>query len=228
MVDFLNDNTGVITALATVALLLVTGWYAWTTRALLREAKVSRLLTSQPRVVSYLRIHKVHTNIAQLCIANLSGGAAINVSAVVNKVTEWPDPFDLEDSTILRDLSFMRPHEVLTFDIGHGPDLFRDNEPAVFEAVIHYEDVDNRSFKDVRTLAIESVSGHSHWQIYGLDDISRRLTDISKTLDSFSGFKRLKVDVYSDHDRQSENILRRQERKRLKAMHKARGELPDS
>jgi len=38
MIHSLNQNAGAVTALATLALLLVTGWYAWTTRALLREA----------------------------------------------------------------------------------------------------------------------------------------------------------------------------------------------
>jgi hypothetical protein len=53
MIEYLNHNAGAVTALATIALLLVTGWYAWTTRALLMEAQQSRLIANEPRIVAY-------------------------------------------------------------------------------------------------------------------------------------------------------------------------------
>jgi hypothetical protein len=215
MFDYLNHNAGAMSALATLALLLVTGWYAWTTRAMLKEAKQSRLLANQPRVVAYLRAHEVHGNIVQLCIANLSGAAAISVSASVEKVTEWPERFDLQDSKILRDLSFMRGHEVLRFDLGFGPDLFRNEVPAIFKAAISYTSLDGRRFTHEFTLAVESVTGHAHWQIYGVDDVARRLKDIADTLSGFAGFKRLKVETYTAADRQEESRAREEQRQRF-------------
>jgi hypothetical protein len=121
LIEALNQNAGAVTGLATVALLLVTAFYAWTTYLLLSETKQSRLSANQPRVVGYLRVNRVHSNIVQLHIANFSGAGATEVSALIEKTTEWPERFDLQDSKILRDLSFMRPHEVLTFDLGIGP-----------------------------------------------------------------------------------------------------------
>lgn len=125
-----------VTGLATVALLLVTAFYAWVTYRLLGETLQSRLSANQPRVVAYFRVNEVHPNIVQLHIANLSGAAATEVSASIEKTTEWPEQFDLQDSKILRDLSFMRPHEVLKLDLGIGPDLFRNKVPAEFRMVI--------------------------------------------------------------------------------------------
>jgi hypothetical protein len=133
MMDFLNTNSGAVTGLATLALLLVTGWYAWTTRALLREAEQSRLMAGEPRVVAYLRAHEVHSNIVQLCIANLSGAAAVGVSASIDKVTEWPARIDFGDSKILRDLSFLRAHEVLKFDLGMGQICFATTQARFFK-----------------------------------------------------------------------------------------------
>jgi len=201
MIGYLNQNAGAVTALATIALLLVTGWYAWTTRALLREAQQSRLMTSEPRVVAYLRTNEVHSNIVQLCIANLSGAAAVGVSARIDKATEWPARFDLSDSKILRDLGFLRPHEVVKFDVGMGPDLFQDDKPAIFEAAIEFESLDGRQFAFEATLKVESVAGFATWRIYGIDDVARRLEEIAKTLAGFTGFKRLQVDSYSSADR---------------------------
>jgi len=212
MIGYLNQNAGAVTALATIALLLVTGWYAWTTRALLREAQQSRLMAGEPRVVAYLRAHEVHSNIVQLCIANLSGAAAIGVTASVDKVTEWPARFDFGDSKVLRDLSFMRPHEVVRFDSGVGPDLFRNDEPAVFKAAIKFESVDGRQYAFENILKVESVAGLASWRIYGIDDVARRLEEISKTLSSFTGFRRLNVDIYSAADRAEEDRVREEQK----------------
>jgi hypothetical protein len=208
MLTTLNANVGAVTAFATILLLLVTWWYAWTTRAILMEAQQSRLMANAPRVVAYLRAHEVHSNIVQLCIANLSGAAAIGVSASLNKVTEWPDRFDYGDSKILRDLAFLRPHEVVKFDLGVGPDLFRNNEPAVFQAAIKFESLDGRHFKFESTLKVESVAGFASWRVYGIDDIARRLEQIAKTLEGFTRFRRLKVETYTAADRSEEVRLR--------------------
>jgi hypothetical protein len=207
MIEFLNQNSGAVTGLATVALLCVTGWYAFTTRALLKEAQQSRLLASEPRVVAYLRTHKVHSNIVQLCIANLSRAAAVGVSASIEKLTEWPVDFDLQESKILRDLSFMSAHEVLKFDLGAGPELFRGSETAVFRVQMSFKSLDGRAFSFAETLNVESVTGHGTWRIYGIDDVARRLEEIGKTLKGFAGFQRLKVETYDSRDRQEEDRL---------------------
>ncbi|MBB5044994.1 hypothetical protein [Shinella fusca] len=212
VMQFLNTNTGAITGLATVALLLVTGWYAWTTRALLKEAQQTRLMASEPRVVAYLRVHEIHGNIVQLCIANLSAAAATGVSASVDKVTDWPTKFDFGDIKILRDLSFLRPHEVLRFDLGYGPNLFHDGQPAVFKAAIKYESLDGRPFTFEDTLQVESVAGFGNWRVYGIDDVARRLEEISKTLSAFSGGRRLNVDSFSAADWKEEERAHKERR----------------
>ena len=228
MIGYLNHNAGAVSALATIALLLVTGWYAWTTRALLREAQQSRLMAAEPRVVAYLRVHDVHSNIVQLCIANLSGAAAVGVSASVEKVTEWPARFDFGDSKILRDLSFLRPHEVLKFDLGQGPDLFRAEVPAVFQAAVKFASLDGREYSFENTLKVESVAGFASWRIYGIDDVARRLEDIAKTLAGFSGFSRLKVETYDLHDREEEERRREEQRQRFAQQAAGMNAAPDS
>ena len=204
LIDLLNQNSGAVTALVTFALALITAFYAWTTHRLVKEAEKTRLSGGQPRVVAYMRTNEVHSNIAQMHIANLSGAAAVSVTATLDQVTEWPGKFYFEDSKILRDLSYLRPHEVLKFDLGVGPDLFRDGEPARFRMAIEYESLDDRSFRFDEELCIESIEGHSHFQIYSLDDVARRLEDISKSLKSIIGSRRLRVNTFSSEDREEE------------------------
>jgi hypothetical protein len=210
VIEYLNSNSGAVTGLATIAMLLVTAFYAWTTYQLLSEAKQSRLLANQPRVVAYLRSNEVHNEIVQLCVANLSGSAAIGVSAHITKVTEWPDEFLLQDSTILRDLNFMRPHEVLKFDLGMGRDLLKGDDCAVFQATISYTSLDKRSFQFKDNLRVESVHGFNRFTIYTVDDVARRLKEISETLKGFAGFNRLKVETYDTVDREVERDAREQ------------------
>jgi hypothetical protein len=204
VIDFLNANAGAISSFVTTALLVVTAFYAWTTTQLLSEARQSRLIASQPRVVAYLRQNEVHSNIVQLCIANLSGSSAIGVSARLEKVTEWPDQFRFQDSAILRDLNFMLPHEVLRFDLGVGSDVFRDAAPAVFRATIVYSSLDGRPDRFDENLLVESVLGHSHYRIDTVHDVAQRLKEISNTLSGFTGFKRLQVETYDTADRSAE------------------------
>ena len=212
MLELINQNAGAIAAVAASALLVVTAFYAWATFRLLAESKQSRVLATTPKIVGYLRAHEVHSNIVQLCIPNLSTAAACGVTASITTTTSWPDPFDLDSSKILRDLSYMSPQEVLKFDVGIGPDLFKDNVPAIFNFTIHFDSLDGRSFSFTGDLRVESVAGHGTWQIYGIDDVVKRLKDISETLKSFTGFKRLRVDTFTSSDREVERERLRRER----------------
>lgn len=216
MITFLNDNTGVVTALATVALLVVTGWYAATTHALLKEAEKTRLMSGEPRVVAYLRAHEVHANIVQFCIANLSKAAAVEVSASLEKVTSWPVRFDFGSTRILKDLSYLRPNEILKFDLGMGPELIKDKESAVFEVLIRYRSLDGRDFSFRKNLDVASIASSGGYRVYGIDDAVRQLQNISKILSDYQGFSRLKVDVYGANDRALEQVERARLRQEFK------------
>jgi hypothetical protein len=206
VLHFLNDNSGAITGLTAILLMFITGYYTWTTHLLFAEARITRLSAGEPRVVAYLRIHEVQSNIVQLCVANLSGAAAKDVSARIEKITEWPDRFDLQDSKILRDLSYLRPNEVIKLDLAVGPDLFRGDDVAVFAIQISYAALDGRKFNFAESLKGESVTGFGTWRVYTVDDIARRMDEISKTLASFSRNTRLKVDTFTSEDRQKETV----------------------
>lgn len=110
----------------------------------------------------------------------------------------------------------MRPYEVLKFDLGFGPNLFMNDLPAVFKATIRYKSLDDREFSSDHTLAVESVSGHSRWQVYGIDDVARRLKDISDTLETFTRYKGLRVETYDADDRREERKEQEERRERLR------------
>lgn len=234
MIEALNNNAGVASVILTLGLLAVTGFYTWTTHRLFKEARATRVLASRPRVVAYLRPNEVHATIVQLCIANLSSAAAIEVTARIEQLTDWPSEFYLEDSKVLRDLSFMRPNEVLKFDLGMGPDLFREKKGAQFKITIDYASLDEETHHFAEILNIESVDGFSSFQIYSIDDVARRLKEISDTIRKWSAFKQLRVEVYDSHDRLSRldklevakaKVAERRERRFRKSKPKRRGSI---
>lgn len=204
MLDALNANAGALTAICTIILLLVTAFYAWTTYQLLRETKIARMYAGQPRIVAYLRINPVIGNIVQLHVANLSSAAATAVSAAIEKTTAWPEKFDLQDSKILRDISYMRPNEVIKLDLGLGHDLFKSGVAAEFRIKIKFSSTDGRDFLFDAPLRVESVEGFALWKIHSIDDVARCLKDIADTMKAFSGHRRLRVDTYSASDREEE------------------------
>lgn len=153
----------------------------------------------------------------QLCIANLAGAAAAGVTAKLEKTTAWPNEFYFQDSAILRDLKYLRPHEVLSFDLGVGPDLFQDGVPACFHMRIDYTALDGRQYQFDEAVLVESVEGHSGFVIYTIDDVARRLRDIHDVLKKVSSFSRVRVETYNAADREDEKQQRQRAREDLEA-----------
>ena len=85
-VDWLNSNSGaitgiaaIITAIATVVLVGITGFYAWVTKKMLEENRQMRLDAQKPRIAIFLRPHESSIRFIVLCIQNMGGGPAKNV-----------------------------------------------------------------------------------------------------------------------------------------------------
>jgi hypothetical protein len=80
--------------------------------------------------------------------------------------------------------------------------------PAEFRMVIRFASIDGRAFSFEDSLRVESVEGHSHWQIYGIDDVARRLKDIAEILKAVTGTRRMRVETYDADDREAERQAR--------------------
>lgn len=197
----LNYFASLIAALSSLALLFVTAVYAWITNRLLAEARQTRLINTTPRVVAYLRLHEVHSIMVQLWVTNLASAAAESVSITIERVTIWPERFDLEGANRLDSIAFLGPNETIKFDVGLGPDLLRNGIPAAFRTVASYASLDGRNFKTEASLDVESVLGANNSKSYGIDDVARQLEDISKSLKSFTRFNNLKVEISDAQDR---------------------------
>jgi hypothetical protein len=68
-IDFLNENSGAITAIATLILVGITGWYVYLTRQMLKVAN-----TPVIRMFLHAREHDIF-----LCVENIGTGFARNI-----------------------------------------------------------------------------------------------------------------------------------------------------
>ncbi len=77
IIEWLNANSGVIIAIATVVLVGITGCYVYLTWRLLKA-------NNTPEIAISLRPHEAHVNLVMLCIENIGTGAAHNLQFVIN------------------------------------------------------------------------------------------------------------------------------------------------
>ena len=70
--NWLNSHSGVITGIATVVLVFITGFYVYLTWCLLGS-------TNKPEIVVSLRFNETDMSDVMLCIENIGTGAARDV-----------------------------------------------------------------------------------------------------------------------------------------------------
>ena len=104
VINWLNSNSGAITAIATVVLVGITAFYAWVTRQM-------RLDTQKPEIAIYLRVEKealIHPDISltnicvYLYVENIRMGPAYDVEFPTDLSFAFPDQRSLEDVPFLR------------------------------------------------------------------------------------------------------------------------------
>ena len=85
MIDWLNYNSGAVTAILTALVVLVTGVYVYLTYRLLLESKVTREMAMRPVVIVTAEIHEMYMNIIHLRVRNIGGGAARRICLRTNR-----------------------------------------------------------------------------------------------------------------------------------------------
>lgn len=80
MLEMLQRYSGAITALLTIALVIITGIYAWLTRSLVVENRLLRKAGSDPAVVAYLLPDHRYDGVVNLVVANVGRGPAFDVT----------------------------------------------------------------------------------------------------------------------------------------------------
>ena len=132
--DWLNSNSGVITAIATAVLAIITVVYVFMTYRILRA-------TNQPEITVYLRPHEASVNVVVLWIENAGKGVARNLRFTGDL------SLGFESKTPFKDISFPKsgidvlgPGQKIDHCLGsilENPEALKQ---APFEITVTYSD----------------------------------------------------------------------------------------
>ncbi len=165
--NYLNEFSPLISVIATLGLIGVTGglWYATAKMArssndLVKESKILREGNKKPLVEAKLRAYPDQGEFIELVLSNLGPGVALNV-----KFRLEGDEEDFKRHEMLdvkgnaSPINFMSSGEFETYPLGACRTLAQEPPMKPFLVVIEYEDIERKSYiKDV-TLDVSQFDG---------------------------------------------------------------------
>lgn len=227
MADFfnlLNQNAGALTVLFTAAVAVSTIFYAILTWRLVLETRKMREVHTEPKIHVSIESYEFAINLVYLEIANIGLGPARNVSFAPSVISGG-----VSAQNLLADLTNSNFFEVGLRHFGPGEnrrstftEMTKDYEgktASVLLIKLDYESVTGRKHKDEIIVDMSEHKGVYQIGTPDLHSMATSLKSIEKNIGQMaSGFKRLKVDVFSSEEREieAENMreLRKESEKR--------------
>lgn len=189
LIEFLNTNTGAVTALLTAVLVLTTVFYAIVTYWLFRETRLARLSTETPEVVAYLRPHERHISALTAHIENIGLGPAYEVQVFFEFSQRDADKYHLSHlPSEPRHLTNVMPtRSKLETSIGTYYELVeKEGEISPFKIHLHYRDNKGRKHRFVETFSPRTFEWLSVLGRPITEEIAQGLQEAAKSLDQIA------------------------------------------
>ena len=134
VITWLNSNSGAITAIATVVLVGITGFYAWVTKKMLEENRQMRLDAQTPEIAIYLRPEKTkimsnsettsmflsETTSMFLYVENIRMAPAYDVEFTTDLTVDLPGALSLRDIGFLEfGVRYLPPRQKRKYFLGN-------------------------------------------------------------------------------------------------------------
>ena len=163
LVDWLNANAALVTAVATATIAVSAAITVWLTRNLTKENRLLREAGTEPKVVAYLKLDPYRSNVVQLRSSERGAGPAKDV-----EFTFQADEGDFENHDVRignssdRTLTTMLPQgeRIETF-FGTGPVLMREPKLRPFTVSVRFQDVNGKDNNDEFSLDVAQFTGFS-------------------------------------------------------------------
>ena len=143
VIDLLNANAGLVTAVATATIAVSAVFTVWLTRNLTKENRLLREAGTEPKVVAYLKLDPYRVNVVNFVLANVGQGPAKDV-----EFTFQADEGDFENHDVQignssdRTLTTMLPQgeRIETF-FGAGLLLMTEPKLQPFTVSVRFQDL---------------------------------------------------------------------------------------
>ncbi len=206
-ISFLNTNAGGLSTLFSGIVMIATIVYAVLTASLVRETRHMRELQTEPRIEVIASPREEFVNIITLRVKNIGLGSAYNVtfdlSGELNSEGEAKLINDFSKSQFLtKGLKYLGPQQELQSGFTQITEDFEAKINSRLIIKVSYENSIGRLYKQNITIFFEEFRGYGTLGKPHLYSIAQSLEKIEININHIiTGFKKLKVDTYSEKDR---------------------------
>ncbi|TNJ38770.1 hypothetical protein FGF66_07235 [Chlorobaculum thiosulfatiphilum] len=217
ILDFLNKNAGAFSIIFTAVVTLATISYAILTYWLVKETSLMRQVQTEPKIEITVRCHEVHINIMRLHVRNIGLGPAFNVKFTPKALNGGDAASKLIDALTESNffnvgLAYISPGQEFISGYTNMTEDGEEKIKAIIGFDVMYESVTRKIYNE--TLIVDMSEHKGTRRIGGyppLYSIAQSLERIQKDFDHIlSGFKKLKVDIFSSEDRALAEAERRE------------------
>ena len=223
MIEFLNNNSGVLMLIFTAMVAISTVVYAFLTWRLVSETRKLREVQTEPKIHITLESLDFAINVVRLNIKNIGLGPASDLQfdpAVISGgesaeklLQEFTSPNFFK--TGLRHFS---PGQNIHSRDTQVTDDFEGKSASTLSFKLRYKSATGKQYNDEIIIDMSEIKGTSQLGKPNLYSIAKSLEKMQVDIGHIvSGFKRVKVDIYSKEDRELESDVfqeRREEQKK--------------
>ena len=210
MIDFLNNNAGVLMLIFTAMVAFSTVVYAFLTWRLVSETRKLREVQTEPKIHITLESLDFAINIVRLNIKNIGLGPASDLqfeSAVISGgesaeklLQEFTSPNFFKSG-----LRHFGPGQNIHSRDTQVTDDFEGKSASILSFKLRYKSATGKQYNEEIIIDMSEIKGISQLGKPNLYSIANSLEKMQNDIGHIvTGFRRLSVDIYSSDDREQE------------------------
>jgi hypothetical protein len=209
-IDEINKNAGFIGLVFSLVVTIATVVTAWLNARLVSETRKMREAQTEPHIQVTYKIRDEWINLLDVAIRNIGLGPAYDISFELRAESSGEDKNDLVDSLkklncFCKGLVYLGPDQEFS---SFWTSLTEDHASKLGTRVhvtCRYRNATGVRYEMPCVLDLSELKGISRIGEPPLFKISKQIESIAKNVDHFaSGFKKLRVDGYTQADRDAE------------------------
>lgn len=210
LLAYLDQHAGALSAVFSAVVMLATVIYAILTALLVRETRRMREAQTEPRIEVTARPREEFVNIITLAIRNSGSGPAYDVSFHIRGETASPGELKLiadftKSAFLLKGLKYLGAGQELRSSFTQITSDFEAKIQARLVVDVSYRSALQRTYKEQLCIDFSEFIGYGTIGKPHLYSIANSLEKLERDVGSLmTGFRRLRVDVFSAEDRRDE------------------------
>ncbi|SRR6266496_396393 len=210
MLEFLNQNSGALTVIFTAVVTISTVVYAVLTAVLVAETRRMRQAQTEPKVEVVIEPREEWISLFHVYVRNIGLGPAYDISfeIIAEKGGDGARALidDFTKANFLKTgLTYLGPGQELASDLSQMTEKYDQKIESVLVFDVHYRGATGRRYQDKYRLDFCEFKGRTQIGKPHLYAIAQHLEKIQSDLHHvMTGFKRMKVEIYDNEDREQE------------------------